>query len=115
MDRNVDVTQLLEGLQAGRQPALPHLAELAEAFVREAGGTEAMARQLWQQYLDSPQGSVARAQLFGLIQRIWKYATESMQIDEPEALSDTELDAEIRRTILEILADAAQTSRPAVG
>lgn len=106
--KQVDVNELLKELGDTKRVGLPHLSELAEAFIREAGGTEKMAAMLLQEYNKAAPGSLVRAQLFGMIQKVWKYATDTLRVEDPESLSDDELDQEIRKTILEVLADGAK-------
>lgn len=107
ISKKVDVSRLLDELGSSKSTGLPHLSELAEAFIREAGGPEQMASLLLEEFKKAQPGSLVRAQLFGMIQKVWKYATDSLRVEDPESLGDDELDQEIRKITLELLRDAA--------
>lgn len=107
MGQKVDVGQLIQDISRTKG-GLPHLSELAEAFVREAGGADAMARHMWLEFCHAPQGSLVKTQLFGMISKVWKYSTDQLKTEDPESLSDADLDEEIKRVMLELFANAAE-------
>jgi hypothetical protein len=116
MSRAGEVDSLVTLLQAATREAgkggsgLPHMSEVAEHFIREVGGVEAFARLLYQEFINSPRGSIARQRLLQTLCAAWRFGNDSNR--KPQELGDLtedDLDREIAAKLAQAQASIAHT------
>jgi hypothetical protein len=82
---------------------LPHLSELAENFVRVAGGPSALAKLLYEEFAAAAEGSLVRQRILDIVTRVWKFASESDdKPDDTGMMTDEDLDREISSALGQI-------------
>lgn len=125
------VARILNDAVRRSKTALPHMSELAEHFVAASGGPKKLAGMLMKEWEKAPEGSAVRTQIFSMIQKVWKYGSDSRGDEtNPDSLTDEELEEEINTIVSKMVAgvgsdgektgqtsrlDELQASGPAIG
>lgn len=87
---------------------IPHSAELLECIMEYCGGVRGFANLFMKQYYDSPVGGAFRTKMLDGVQKLVQSNTAVGGAKKPlELMSEAELEAELRRQVLE----AAMTLR----
>lgn len=80
--------------------SLPHLSELAEHFVSVAGGPQAVAKLMYDEYMAAPMGGLVRTRILDLLMRVWKFGTETVgDTDNLGLLSEDDLDQMLMKVV----------------
>ena len=81
---------------------IPHSSELTEVIMEYFGGVRGFANMFMKQYLDSPVGGAFRTKMLDSVVRLVKDNTAMGGSKKPlELMSEDELEAELRRQVLE--------------
>lgn len=81
---------------------IPHTSELTEVIMEYFGGVRGFANMFMKQYLDSPVGGAFRTKMLESVVRLVKDNTAMGGSKKPlELMSEEELEAELRRQVLE--------------
>lgn len=101
-----------------RGPELPALAEAIEHFIGFAGGTQAFAKMLWDEWLTQKPGSIARQRILELITRTWRMSEIRAGGNEDLGLlSEEDLERELDRRLAKLTEGARgqEEATPAAG
>lgn len=101
MPKSDDEDEIKSEIKSAKK--LPHLSELAENFVRVAGGPSALAKLLYEEFAAAAEGSLVRQRILDIVTRVWKFASEADEKpDDTGMMTDEDLDREISAAMLNI-------------
>lgn len=101
MPESSDDNEIISEIKSAKK--LPHLSELAENFVRVAGGPSALAKMLYEEFAAAAEGSLVRQRILDIVTRVWKFASESDEKpDDTGMMTDEDLDREIAAALSQI-------------
>lgn len=101
MPESSEDNEIISEIKAAKK--LPHLSELAENFVRVAGGPSALAKMLYEEFAAAAEGSLVRQRILDIVTRVWKFASESDdKPDDTGMMTDEDLDREIAAALSQI-------------